>query len=142
MGDILMPIARVTRRVHFSAGHRLHNPNLSDDENRDTYGLCNNPTGHGHNYDLEVTVEGEVDPVTGYVMDLKRLKGLLERQVLSDIDHANLNLDVDWLAGVVPTTENLAVAIWRRLEAGLPGVRLVAVRLWETERNSVEYRGD
>ena len=110
-----MPIARVTRRVHFSAGHRLHNPNLSDDENRDTYGLCNNPTGHGHNYDLEVTVEGVVDPVTGYVMDLKRLKGLLERQVLSLIDHANLNLDVDWLAGIVPPTENLAFAIRRRL---------------------------
>jgi 6-pyruvoyltetrahydropterin/6-carboxytetrahydropterin synthase len=136
-----MPIARVTRRVHFSAGHRLHNPDLSDDENRETYGLCNNPTGHGHNYDLEVTVEGEVNPETGYVMDLKRLKLLLEREVLADVDHANLNLDVDWLSGVIPTTENLAVAIWGRLEGGLPGVTLVAVRLWETDRNSVEYRG-
>jgi 6-pyruvoyltetrahydropterin/6-carboxytetrahydropterin synthase len=128
--------------VHFSAGHRLHNPDLSADENRDTYGLCNNPTGHGHNYDLEVTVEGAVDPVTGYVMDLKRLKGLLEREVLTDVDHANLNVDVEWLTGVVPTTENLAVAIWHRLRDGLPGVRLVAVRLWETDRNSVEYRGE
>jgi len=137
-----MPIARVTRRVHFSAGHRLHNPDLSEAENRETYGLCNNPSGHGHNYDLEVTVAGPVDPATGYVMDLKRLKALLEREVLADVDHANLNLDVDWLRGVVPTTENLAVAIWRRLEAGLAGVELVAVRLWETDRNSVEYRGE
>jgi 6-pyruvoyltetrahydropterin/6-carboxytetrahydropterin synthase len=137
-----MPIARVTRRVHFSAGHRLHNPDLSAAENRDTYGLCNNPTGHGHNYDLEVTVEGPVDPVTGYVMDLKRLKGLLEQEVLADVDHANLNVDVDWLAGVVPTTENLAVAIWHRLRNGLSGVKLIAVRLWETDRNSVEYRGE
>lgn len=137
-----MPIARVTRRVHFSAGHRLHNPDLSAAENRDTYGLCNNPTGHGHNYDLEVTVEGSVDPVTGYVMDLKRLKGLLEREVLADVDHANLNVDVEWLTGVVPTTENLAVAIWHRLQGGLPGVKLVSVRLWETDRNSVEYRGE
>jgi 6-pyruvoyltetrahydropterin/6-carboxytetrahydropterin synthase len=137
-----MPRARVTRRVHFSAGHRLHNPDFSDSENRETYGLCNNPSGHGHNYELEVTVEGEVDPATGYVMDLKRLKSLLGEAVLSDLDHANLNVDVDWLRGVIPTTENLAVAIWRRLEGGLPGVRLVSVRLWETERNSVEYRGE
>ncbi len=137
-----MPIARVTRRVHFSAGHRLHNPDLSDEVNRDTYGLCNNPTGHGHNYDLEVTVEGEVDPGTGYVMDLKRLKALLESEVLGDVDHANLNVDVDWLAGVIPTTENLAVAIWNRIESGIPDVKLVSVRLWETARNSVEYRGE
>jgi len=137
-----MAIARVTRRVHFSAGHRLHNSDLSDEENRDMYGLCNNPAGHGHNYDLEVTVEGPVDPATGFVMDLKRLKRLLETEVLADVDHANLNVDVDWMAGVIPTTENLAVAIWRRLEGGLPGVRLLSVRLWETDRNSVEYRGE
>jgi len=137
-----MPRARVTRRVHFSAGHRLHNPALSDDENRETYGLCNNPTGHGHNYDLEVTVEGEVDPVTGYVMDLRQLKRLLGETVLADLDHANLNVDVDWMEGVIPTTENLAVVIWRRLEEGLTGARLTRVKLWETERNSVEYLGE
>lgn len=137
-----MPRARVTRRVHFSAGHRLHNPTFTDERNREVYGLCNNPAGHGHNYDLEVTVEGEVDPQTGYVMDLKRLKELLGETVLSDLDHANLNVDVPWMTGVVPTTENLAVAIWRRLEGGLDGVRLISVRLWETERNSVEYRGE
>jgi len=98
-----MPTARVTRRVHFSAGHRLHNPEFGDDLNRRTYGLCNNPSGHGHNYDLEVTVEGEVDPRTGYVMDLKRLKELLGAAVLTDLDHANLNVDVPWLEGIIPT---------------------------------------
>ncbi|MDT8435830.1 MAG: 6-carboxytetrahydropterin synthase [Gemmatimonadota bacterium] len=136
-----MAIARVTRRVHFSAGHRLFDPALDDDANRALYGACSNPHGHGHNYDLEVTVEGAVDPRTGFVMDLKRLKELLEDAVLEDLDHANLNVDVPWLAGVVPTTENLAVGIWGRLEPQLDGVRLVSVKLWETERNVVEYLG-
>jgi 6-pyruvoyltetrahydropterin/6-carboxytetrahydropterin synthase len=136
-----MPRARVTRRVHFSAGHRLHNPAFSDERNRSTYGLCSNPSVHGHNYDLEVTVEGEIDPETGYVLDLKRLKDLLGEHLLRDLDHANLNVDVPWLQGVNPTTENLAVSIWRRLEGHLGGAELVGVRLWETERNSVEYRG-
>jgi 6-pyruvoyltetrahydropterin/6-carboxytetrahydropterin synthase len=137
-----MAVARVSRRVHFCAGHRLHNPEFDDETNRRTYGACNNPHGHGHNYVLEVTVEGEVEPRTGYVMDLKRLKQLLGDAVLADLDHANLNVDVPWLAGVVPTTENLAVAIWDRLNSRLGGVRLVCVRLWETERNMVEYRGE
>ena len=137
-----MPTARVTRRVHFSAGHRLHNPAFDEERNRATYGLCNNPNGHGHNYDLEVTVEGEIDPSTGFVMDLKRVKELLGDTVLADLDHANLNVDVPWLAGVIPTTENLAVAIWRQLEGRLGPARLVGVRLWETERNMVEYSGE
>ena len=137
-----MATARVTRRVHFCAGHRLYNPALGDDENQAIYGACSNPNGHGHNYDLEVTVEGEVDPTVGYVMDLRALKNLLQDVVLSDLDHANLNVDVSWLAGVVPTTENLTVAIWNRLVDRFTGQRLVSVRLWETERNSVEYRGD
>jgi len=137
-----MPTARVTRRVHFSAGHRLHNPEFDEERNRATYGLCNNPNGHGHNYDLEVTVSGEIDPDTGFVMDLKRLKELLGEQVLSDLDHANLNVDVAWLAGVIPTTENLAVAIWHRLDGRLGDVQLECVRIWETERNMVEYRGE
>lgn len=137
-----MPIARVTRRVHFCAGHRLYNPGWEPERNRDTYGACSNPNGHGHNYDLEVTVEGEIDPDIGYVMDLRALKQLLGEAVLSDVDHANLNVDVSWLEGIVPTTENLAVAIWGRLEGRIPNARLLSVRLWETERNSVEYRGD
>lgn len=137
-----MPKVRVTRRVHFSAGHRLHNPSFSEEENREVFGACSNPTGHGHNYELEVTVEGEVDPATGFVVDLKRLKDLLERLVVSDVDHANLNVDVDWLRGVNPTAENLAVRIWERLEGELDGAELVSVKLWETERNVVEYRGE
>jgi 6-pyruvoyltetrahydropterin/6-carboxytetrahydropterin synthase len=136
-----MAIARVTRRVHFCAGHRLHNPAFDVERNRDIYGACSNPNGHGHNYHLEVTVEGEIDPEVGYVMDLRKLKILLEDEVLADVDHANLNVDVTWLADVVPTTENLAVAIWNRLEGKIDGARLASVRLWETERNSVEYRG-
>lgn len=137
-----MPTARVTRRVHFSAGHRLHNPSFDDERNRVTYGLCNRPNGHGHNYDLEVTVEGEIDPATGFVMDLKQLKELLGRTVLADLDHSNLNVDVPWLDGVIPTTENLAVAIWERLDGQLGSGRLACIRLWETERNMVEYRGE
>ncbi len=136
-----MAIARVTRRVHFCAGHRLHNPAFADERNREIYGACSNPNGHGHNYDLEVTVEGEIDPQIGYVMDLRELKNLLEDEVLADLDHANLNVDVPWLADVVPTTENLAVAIWNRLDGKIVGASLASVRLWETERNSVEYRG-
>lgn len=137
-----MPLVRVTRRLHFSAGHRLHNPELSEAENAEIYGLCNNPTGHGHNYGLEVTVKGEIDPRTGYVLDLKRLKQVVEDVVLRDVDHANLNLDVPWMEGVIPTAENIAVQIWRRLESALPDAELESVRIWETERNSVEYRGE
>ena len=137
-----MPIVRVTRRLHFSAGHRLHNPELSDEENREVYGLCNNPSGHGHNYGLEVTVRGEVDERTGYVFDLKRLKETVEEAVLRNVDHANLNVDVAWLEGVIPTAENIAVEIWRRLSDVLPAGMLERVVVSESERNLVEYRGE
>ena len=137
-----MPIVRVTRRLHFSAGHRLRNPKLSDEENREVYGLCNNPSGHGHNYGLEVTVRGEVDQRTGYVFDLKRLKETVEEVVLRDVDHANLNLDVPWLEGVIPTAENIAVEIWQRLSDVLPAGMLERVVVSESERNLVEYRGE
>jgi 6-pyruvoyltetrahydropterin/6-carboxytetrahydropterin synthase len=137
-----MPIVRVTRRLHFSAGHRLHNPELSDAENQEVYGLCNNPSGHGHNYGLEVTLKGEVDHKTGYVFDLKRLKELVEKAVLVDVDHANLNVDVSWLQGVIPTAENIAVAVWRRLAVELPEGMLERVRVSESERNFVEYYGE
>ena len=137
-----MPIVRVTRRLHFSAGHRLNNPELPDAENREVYGLCNNPSGHGHNYGLEVTLRGEVDERTGYVFDLKRLKQVVEETILGDLDHANLNVDVPWLEGVIPTAENLAVSIWRRLEGVLPSGMLECVTVLESERNLVEYRGE
>ena len=137
-----MPKVRITRRVHFSAAHRLHNPRLSEEQNRELYGLCNNPNWHGHNYELDVTVEGEVDPDTGYVLDLKALKDLVEAEVVTDLDHRNLNLDVPWLEGVLPSTENLVVAIWDRLAPRIPSGRLVRLVLWETPRNSAEYTGE
>ena len=136
-----MPLVRVTRRVHFSAAHRLHNPALSDEENERIFGLCNSPNWHGHNYELDVTVEGDVDPVTGYVVDLGLLRDVAE-EVIGDLDHRNLNLDVPWLAGMLPSTENLVVAIWNRLAPQVPRGKLVRLVLWETPRNAAEYTGE
>ena len=136
-----MPRVRVTRRVHFSAAHRLHNPALSDEENERIFGLCNSPNWHGHNYELDVTVEGEADPLTGYVVDLGEVRRVAE-EVIGDLDHRNLNLDVPWLEGVIPSTENLVVAIWNRLAPRIPAGRLARLVLWETPRNSAEYTGD
>jgi 6-pyruvoyltetrahydropterin/6-carboxytetrahydropterin synthase len=129
--------------VHFCAAHRLGREDWSEDRNREVFGLCANPNWHGHNYEMDVTVEGEVDPGTGYVYDLKALRTLVETRVLEDLDHGNLNLDVTWLNGVNPTTENLVVAIWQRLAVELPAaVRLCRIILWETPRNYVEYSGE
>jgi 6-pyruvoyltetrahydropterin/6-carboxytetrahydropterin synthase len=137
------PRVRVTRRLHFSAAHRLGRDEWSDERNHEVFGLCANPNWHGHNYELDVTVEGAVDPATGFVMDLKALRESVETRVIDDLDHRNLNLDVGWLNGVNPTTENLVVGIWRRIVDTLPsGVRLVRLVLWETPRNYVEYTGE
>jgi 6-pyruvoyltetrahydropterin/6-carboxytetrahydropterin synthase len=128
--------------VHFSAAHRLYRDDWSDQRNAEVFGDCSNPNWHGHNYELEVTVEGEVDAETGFVMDLKRLKELVEQRVVSDVDHRNLNTEVAWLEGVNPSTENVAVAVWGRLVEQLPqGVRLAKVVLRETPRHWVEYTG-
>ena len=138
-----MPRVLVTRSVHFSAAHRLHRPDWSEERNREVFGACANPNWHGHNYELDVTVEGEVDPETGYVLDLKRLRDLVEEAVVEDVDHRNLNLEVDWMRGVNPTTENLVVAMWHRLAPRMPGdAELVKLTLWETPRNRVEYSGE
>ncbi len=137
-----MPTVYVTRKVHFNAAHRLHNPARSDAWNRETFGKCNNPNWHGHNYVLEVTVVGEPNPDTGYVIDLGVLKGLVEEKIVDKVDHKNLNLEVDFLEGVLPSTENFVVAIWNELNEALPSGRLHAVRLYETERNLAEYRGE
>ena len=138
-----MPIVRATRRVHFCAAHRLFRPDWPDERNAGVFGDCANPSWHGHNYDLDVTVEGPVDPETGYVMDLKLLRDALEARVVRDVDHRNLNLEVPWLEGVNPTTENLVVAIWNRMAGSLPdGIRLARLVLHETPRNSVEYTGE
>jgi len=137
-----MADVRATRLVHFSAAHRLHRADWSDERNAEVFGDCSNPNWHGHNYELEVTVEGRVDPETGFVMDLKALKDLVERRVVSDVDHKNLNIEVTWLEDLNPSTENVAVAIWGRLVDELPtGVRLAKVLLRETPRNWVEYTG-
>lgn len=138
-----MAEVRATRLVHFSAAHRLYREDWTDQRNAEVFGDCSNPHWHGHNYELEVTVAGRVDPDTGFVMDLKRLKELVESRVVSDVDHKNLNTEVAWLAGLNPSTENVAVAIWGRLADGLPeGVRLAKVLLRETPRNWVEYTGE
>jgi 6-pyruvoyltetrahydropterin/6-carboxytetrahydropterin synthase len=137
-----MARVRVTRRLHFAAAHRLGRAEWSDGQNREVFGGCANPNWHGHNYELDVTVAGEVDPETGFVLDLKVLKSVVETRVIEDLDHRNLNLDVDWMTEVNPTTENLVVAIWSRLVDALPsGVELERLVLWETPRNYVEYSG-
>jgi 6-pyruvoyltetrahydropterin/6-carboxytetrahydropterin synthase len=137
-----MPTVYVTRKMHFNAAHRLHNPERSDAWNRETFGKCNSPNYHGHNYHLEVTVAGTPDPETGYVIDLGTLKQIINERVIEKVDHKNLNLDVDFMAGLLPSTENFVVAIWNQLEGALPSGRLHCVRLYETERNMAEYRGE
>ena len=132
----------VTRRADFSASHFYHNPELSPEENRRLFGKCNNPHGHGHNYTLEVTVAGEVDPRTGMVMDLKDLKKVLESEVLEAMDHRFLNEEVSVFRTVIPSTENIAVEIWRRLAGKLNVGRLHRVRLYETRDLYVDYYGD
>lgn len=131
----------VTRREIFSASHRLFNPNLSEEENNSLFGKCNNPNGHGHNYTLEVTICGEVNPKTGYLIDLKLLKQIIIENVINKVDHKNLNLDVDFLAGKIPTAENIAIAIWDELESKIPSGKLYSIRLLETENNYIEYKG-
>jgi 6-pyruvoyltetrahydropterin/6-carboxytetrahydropterin synthase len=135
-----MALVTVTRRVHFNSAHRLHNPALTDAENARLYGPCNNPNYHGHNYELDVSVEGEIDARTGFVADLGAVKRIVQERVVSRLDHRNLNLDVPEFSSLNPTTENLVVVIWKMLEGSLPG-RLSGLVLWETPRNRVEYRG-
>jgi len=135
----------LTRRYRFCAGHRLHNEALTSEENRRIYGKCNNPQGHGHNYVLEVTVTGTIDPTTGMVCDLSMLDAIVTKEVLEPFDHKNLNLDVESFRHRVPTTENLSIEIFELLRKRLEGqgngerVRLARVRLAETEANFVTY---
>lgn len=132
----------VSRKETFSASHRLFNKNLSDEENQRIFGKCSNPNGHGHNYVLEVIIQGEPDPSTGYVIDLKLLKTIIRENVINKVDHKNLNLDVDFLKDVIPTTENIAAGIWEQLRDKIPSGRLYSVKLYETEKNFVEYKGE
>ena len=137
-----MPTVYARRRMRFNAAHRLHNPAKSAEWNRNMFGLCNNPNWHGHNYELEVTVAGEIDPDTGYVVDLGELKRIIEEKIISKCDHRNLNLEVDFLQGVIPSTENLVVAFWNELASVMPSGRLHKLRLYETENNVAEYMGE
>ena len=136
-----MPKVTVTRRMRFNAAHRVFNPAFSDAENEATFGKCNNPNWHGHNYDLEVSVEGDVDERTGYVLDLDRLRDIVEREIVGKVDHKNLNLDVAFMQGVIPTAENIVVEFWKVLEPAVAPARLVRLLLRETENNYVEYTG-
>jgi 6-pyruvoyltetrahydropterin/6-carboxytetrahydropterin synthase len=137
-----MPRCLVVRRLHFNAAHRLHNPARSEAWNRETFGPCNHPNYHGHNYELEVMVEGEIDPETGYVLDVGVLKQVVGERVVRVLDHRNLNLDVPWFRDRIPSAEQIAVFVWEQLRDHLPRGRLRRIRLWENPRNYVEYEGD
>lgn len=132
----------VTRREVFSASHRLYNKELSDEENEQIFGKCNNPNGHGHNYVLEVVVAGDVNYKTGYVIDLKLLKKIVRENVIQKVDHKNLNLDVDFMKDKIPTAENIAIGIWNQLVNRIPSGKLYSVKLYETENNYIEYKGE
>ncbi|HLC83407.1 MAG TPA: 6-carboxytetrahydropterin synthase, partial [Bacteroidia bacterium] len=133
-----------TRREHFNAAHKLHNENWTDEQNAEVFGKCANPNWHGHNYNLYVTVKGKVNPDMGYSVNLKELSSIIRTHITDKLDHKNLNLDVDFMKGLMPSTENVAIAIWKEL---LPHVnkldcKLHCVKLYETENNYVEYFGE
>lgn len=129
----------VYRKAHFNAAHRLYNPNWSDEKNDEVFGLCNNVNWHGHNYELEVKVIGEIDQETGYVIDLKILKDIIKEHVENRFDHKNLNMDCPEFANLIPTAENIVVVIYNILKEKLDSKYDIQVRLYETERNFVEY---
>jgi 6-pyruvoyltetrahydropterin/6-carboxytetrahydropterin synthase len=132
----------VTRKAYFCAAHRLFNPQWSDAENNRIFGKCNNPNGHGHNYTVEVTVAGDVPKDSGMVIDLKVLADILEKEIVDRVDHKHLNHDVDFMRGIIPTAENIAIAFWKILVPRITSGRLHAIRLCESENNIVEYRGE
>ena len=132
---------KVCRRETFNAAHRLYNPNWSDEKNNEVFGLCNNPNYHGHNYVLEVWVEGAINPDTGYVIDTKILKQYIKEEIVEPFDHRNLNLDVPEFRDLNPTAEHIAIVSWNKLRKRLPDNLTLVVRLYETENNIVEYAG-
>ncbi len=129
----------VSRKEHFNSAHRLHNPLWSDEKNEAVFGKCNNPNFHGHNYELIVSVVGEPDPETGYVFDMKLLSDLIKENILKQFDHKNLNLDTVFFGSLNPTAENIALVIWRILRQHIDNQYELKIKLYETERNSVEY---
>lgn len=131
----------LTRREQFCASHRLFNPKFSDEENLRVYGKCAYPSGHGHNYVVEVTVVGNPQAETGMIVDLKRLSDIVNAEIIEKVDHKHLNVDVDFLKGTIPTAENLSIAFWRLLEPKITTGKLYSVRVYETRDNCAEYRG-
>ncbi|MEI7896404.1 MAG: 6-carboxytetrahydropterin synthase [bacterium] len=137
-------MVHITRREHFSAAHRLFLPEYTDEENFEIFGKCSNPNWHGHNYNLFVTVKGEADPKTGLVIHLRHVSRLIDEKILKKVDHKNLNLEVDFLVGKVPTSENVAIGIWNELAGEIMkiGGILHCIRLEQSENNIIEYYGD
>ncbi len=133
----------ITRRETFNAAHRLFRPEWDDDRNLQVFGKCSNPNWHGHNYVLYVTLKGEVDPQTGFLVNLKDLSKIIKTRITEKLDHKNMNLEVDFMKGVIPSTENLAIAIWNELEEPVKdlGARMHCVKISETENNFAEYYG-
>ena len=131
----------VSRKAHFNAAHRLFNPKWSFEKNQEVFGKCNNPNFHGHNYELIVSVKGTIDPETGYVIDIKELKALINEHVEKPFDHRNLNLDTEEFKELNPTAENIAVVIWNKLRPHLKPTLELKVQLYETDRNFVEFEG-
>ncbi len=138
---VLAGTVYVTRKSHFNAAHRLDNPDQPAAWNQRTFGPCNNPRWHGHNYEVEITVRGIPNPLTGYVIDLHVLQKLIDDAIITPCDHRNLNEEVPFLRGLIPTTENLVIAFWQRLAPRLPSGQLHRIRLYETERNLADYYG-
>lgn len=134
----------LTRRERFNAAHRMFQPGWDDNKNFEVYGKCSNPNWHGHNYTLFVTVKGDVDPIIGYVVNLKTISKIINEYVIEQLDHKNINIEVDFMKGRVPSSENLAIAIWQQLEEHIKklGIELHCVKIEETENNFVEYYGE
>jgi 6-pyruvoyltetrahydropterin/6-carboxytetrahydropterin synthase len=132
---------KVSRRAHFNAAHRLYRPDWSNEKNDVVFGKCNNPNFHGHNYELIVSVQGEIDPATGFVMDMKLLKDLIKSEIEDALDHKNLNLEVPEFKNLNPTAENIAVVIWNKLRSHIEESKGLEVVLYETPRNFVTYSG-
>ena len=134
----------ITRKEHFNAAHKLHNPDWSDEKNMEVFGKCAHPNWHGHNYTLYVTIKGEINQETGYAIKLKELSLIVRTYITDKLDHKNLNLDVDFMKGIMPSTENVAIAIWKEIVQHVSKLncQLYCVKLYETENNYVEYYGE
>ncbi len=132
----------ISRTEYFCASHRLFNEIFTDEKNEEIFGKCSYTHGHGHNYEITVTVKGIPDPETGMIIDLKKLSDIIKREIIEKVDHKNLNIDVDFLKGTIPTTENFAIAAWKILEPKIKYGKLYSIKVSETQKNSTEYRGE